>query len=149
LTFLKLTAYFNGFSVGLDMKKIVIVEDDPDLQHLFKSVLLKAGFEIKLLSDGRDLFDHEYFPDLFILDIELPFITGLELCKQIKACLPTRHIPVLIVSASANLLAQARNVCADDSLAKPFDANVLISRVTALLSNSSERQPTFSSAEEA
>jgi DNA-binding response OmpR family regulator len=131
------------------MKKIVIVEDDPDLQHIFKSVLLKAGFEIELLSDGRDLFDHEYFPDLFILDIELPFITGLELCQQIKTRIPTRHIPVLMVSASANLLAQAKNVCADDSLAKPFDAHILINKVNTLISSSSEPHPTFSSAEEA
>lgn len=131
------------------MKKILIVEDDPDLQHIFKSVLLRAGFEIKLLSDGRDLFDHGYFPDLFILDIELPFISGLDLCKQIKACLPTRGIPVLMVSASFNLLALAKDVCADDSLAKPFDAAVLINKVNLLTGNSSEQHPTFSSAGEA
>ena len=131
------------------MKRIVIVEDDPDLQHIFKSILIKAGFEIKLLPDGRDLFSYEYFPDLFILDIELPFISGLELCKQIKSRLPTRDIPVLMVSASSDLLSTAKDVCADDSLSKPFDAGVLLNRVNALTGNSSEPHHTVSSAGEA
>jgi DNA-binding response OmpR family regulator len=131
------------------MKRIVIVEDDPDLQHIFKSILIKAGFEIKLLSDGRDLFMYEYFPDLFILDIELPFISGLELCKQIKSGLPTRDIPVLMVSASSDLLATAKDFCADDSLEKPFDAGVLLKKVNTLTGNSSEPYRTLSSAGEA
>lgn len=128
------------------MKRIVIVEDDPDLQYIFKSILIKAGFEINLLSDGRDLFTNGYFPDLFILDIELPFISGLELCKQIKSRLLTRDIPVLMVSASSDLLATAKDVCADDSLEKPFDAGILLNRVNTLIGNSSEPYPTLSSA---
>jgi DNA-binding response OmpR family regulator len=115
------------------MKKILIVEDDPDLQHIFKSVLLKAGYEIQILPDGRLLKDLIVLPDIFIFDIELPFVSGLELCREIKTDRRTSHIPVLMVSASANLLAQSKEACADDSLEKPFDASLLRRKVKELL----------------
>lgn len=122
------------------MKKITIVEDDPDMQFILRSVLIRAGYEIRILPDGRDLFANEPFPDLFILDIELPFITGLELCQQLKNGMLTRNIPVLMVSASFNLLALAKDVHADDSLEKPFDISVLLDKVNTLTGNSSEPQ---------
>ena len=119
------------------MKKILIVEDDPDLQLIFKSVLTRAGFEIEILQDGRSLPLEHLIPDLFIFDIELPFINGLELCKKVKADFLTQHIPVLIVSASIELLARASEACADDALEKPFDRLDLVDKVHALLKEAS------------
>jgi len=115
------------------MKSIVIVEDDVDLQFIFKSVLRRAGFDVKILSDGRSLPDYSMLPDLFIFDIELPFITGLSLCKKVKVDPATRHIPVMIASASAELLVQANEACADEVLEKPFDPKVLVAKVRSLL----------------
>jgi DNA-binding response OmpR family regulator len=116
------------------MKKILIVEDDPDLQHIFKSVLTKAGFEVHIRSDGRTLMEEAQVPDIFIFDIELPYLNGLDLCKRVKADSRTGHVPVLIVSASASLLSQAKDACADGALEKPFDGRVLVKKVNEVLS---------------
>jgi two-component system, OmpR family, phosphate regulon response regulator PhoB len=109
------------------MKSILIVEDDPDLQQIFRSLLGRVGYEVHVLPDGRTL--SERLPDLFIFDIELPFINGLELCKKVKSNPFTAHVPVLIVSASADLLSKASEVRADKTLSKPFDAKTLLETV--------------------
>ena len=114
------------------MRRVLIVEDDTDLQHLFKSVLKKASLVTTILSDGRSLFDNA-LPDLYIFDIELPHINGLELCKQVKSDSRTRHIPVLIVSGSAHLLEKAKEFSADDALEKPFERRHLVEHVLLLL----------------
>jgi DNA-binding response OmpR family regulator len=115
------------------MKKILIVEDDPDLQYIIKSVLRRAGFDVEVYSDGRSLMEPFVIPDLFIFDIELPFMNGLDLCRRMKADEQTSHVPVLIVSASATLLSQAKDACADAAFPKPVDARELVNQVNALL----------------
>jgi DNA-binding response OmpR family regulator len=120
------------------MKKILIVEDDSDLQQIFKSVLMRAGFEVHIRSDGRTVMEETLVPDIFIFDIELPFLNGLDLCKRVKADVRMQYVPVLIVSASANLLAQAKEVCADGALEKPFDSRVLVAKVKELLTSAAK-----------
>lgn len=113
-------------------KKILIVEDDPDLQVIFRSLLTRGGYEVVVLADGRQLTEAAA-PDLYIMDIELPYINGLDLCRQLKAHDRFRHVPVLIASANDSLRSMAREVCADDAIAKPFEAPDLLERVGKLI----------------
>jgi DNA-binding response OmpR family regulator len=111
-------------------KRICIVEDDEDARFLMKLNLLKEGYNIELFSTGIRLTQKtDRWPNLFILDIDLPGMSGLEICRWIKSQQHTKDIPVLFVSGSPDLEALATNEEADDYLAKPFTFPHLLSKI--------------------
>lgn len=103
------------------MKHIVIVEDDPDILEPMTIILLSAGYEISGFGDGSSLVEGNYrIPDIFLLDRHLPGINGLDLCRFLKTQQNTKDIPVIIISASYDIAALAKQAMADGSLPKPF-----------------------------
>jgi len=116
------------------MYKILIVEDDPTISSILKNKLCKWGYEAEIISDFNNVIDEfiKYNPQLVILDITLPFYNGFHWCTEIRKI---SRIPIIFASsASDNMnLIMAINMGADDFIAKPFDLNVIVAKIQALL----------------
>ncbi|MBW9154100.1 response regulator transcription factor [Clostridium estertheticum] len=116
------------------MYKILIVEDDPTISSILKNQLCKWGYEAEIISDFNNVIDEfiKYDPQLVILDITLPFYNGFHWCTEIRKI---SRIPIIFASsASDNMnLIMAINMGADDFIAKPFDLNVIVAKIQALL----------------
>ena len=109
------------------MKSILVTDDDPGLQDIYKIILERAGFKVTILSNGMDILNNQYEkPDLFLLDKQLSGVDGLEICRHLKNRPSTQEIPVIIVSASVGIGSLAKDAGADDYLEKPFDKKHLL-----------------------
>jgi DNA-binding response OmpR family regulator len=113
-------------------ERIVVVEDDKDIQYLLKDTLSKAGYDVEVVSDGDTLINNNIRPtaDLFLLDVNLPGINGLELCRFLKSNNQTKNTPVIMLSAFPGLTTVASKYYADDSLEKPFNFTNLIGLIS-------------------
>ena len=118
-------------------KKILVVEDDQDLVGLLKYNLEQEGFRVNYATDGSVAIPsiRKYLPDLLILDLMLPGMDGLEVCRQIRQSNKHMALPVLMLTARGE---EADRVVglelgADDYVTKPFSLRELIARVRALL----------------
>jgi DNA-binding response OmpR family regulator len=115
-------------------KKIFLIDDDRDLQHLLKLNLDKVGFNVEQYYTGYALIENtEDIPDVYILDIELPGINGLEICKWLKTHDATRDVPVIFLSAAPYLKTLAETVGADEYIEKPFDFPELVEKINNCL----------------
>jgi two-component system phosphate regulon response regulator PhoB len=116
---------------------ILVIEDDPGILELISYNLKKEGFTTRLVANGTQalLEIGSHPPDLIILDLMLPGISGIDICKQVKANEETRGIPLIMVTAKTDEADVIRGleVGADDYLPKPFSPKVLVARVKALL----------------
>lgn len=119
------------------MKKILVVDDDQEVLETLELILELGGFEVSGLDNGEEIFERiEFFePDLILLDISLGHIDGRLLCEQLKASEETSYIPILLISG----LYQADEVSSlqygqDDFLSKPFQMDVLLEKLAAILS---------------
>src|SRR5262245_22732576 len=117
--------------------RILVVEDDPDIAELVDRYLTKAGFATDRVSSGRDAIDAiaAKTPDLLVLDLMLPHLDGLEICRRVRANEQTANIPIIMLTARAEESERivGLELGADDYLAKPFSPNELVARVRALL----------------
>jgi len=118
-------------------EKILIVEDEKDIVKMLDYNLKKEGFRTALAYDGEDALDlaNREHPDLIILDLMLPGMDGLEVCKTLKKESKTSIIPIIMLTAKAQ---EADKVLglelgADDYVTKPFSPRELIARVKAVL----------------
>ena len=126
------------------MTRVLVVEDDRDIAELVERYLQKAGFSIELLSSGRDALKAiaDRTPDLLILDLMLPHVDGLEICRAVRSEPRTAAIPIIMLTARADESERivGLEIGADDYVAKPFSPNELVARVRALLRRT-QRQP--------
>ncbi len=126
------------------MTRILVVEDDRDIGELICRYLEKASFRAELVSSGRDAMAALAAgpPDLIILDLMLPHVDGLEICRLVRATDETAAIPIIILTARAEESERivGLEIGADDYIAKPFSPNELVARVRALLRRA-HRQP--------
>jgi two-component system alkaline phosphatase synthesis response regulator PhoP len=118
-------------------KNILIVEDDEDIQQLVSYNLLKAGFAVEVADTGEQALEYAEAqpPNLIVLDIMLPGISGLEVCRILRHGEPTAAIPIIMLTAKgeeADIVA-GLDLGADDYITKPFSPKVLVSRVKAVL----------------
>lgn len=114
---------------------ILIVEDDKPLQKYLKELLLDNGYSITLASDGIEAMKvlEEVEPDLVILDLNLPKMSGESVCREIREHYP--HIRVIILTAkdAVSDVVQGLHLGADDYMTKPFVADVFLARIEARL----------------
>ena len=120
------------------MYRILSVEDDPIMQKVLKATLVSSGYEFFCSPDGRGTLPLALSekPDLILLDINLPDITGIEVCRALKAEPKTRHIPVVMLTGEAREVAarvKGLDVGAEDYMLKPISPRVLLARIGALL----------------
>jgi DNA-binding response OmpR family regulator len=117
--------------------RILIVEDDPDIADLVAHYLDKAGFMTERITSGRDALSAIAAkpPDLLVLDLMLPQVDGLEICRMVRSDKKTAAIPIIMLTARAEESERivGLELGADDYLAKPFSPNELVARVRALL----------------
>lgn len=112
-------------------KKILIIEDEEDIITILNFILVEAGYTVFADSSGKEIFNmiSSFNPDLILLDLFLPEIDGREICKAIKADENTSHIPVIVISGAPDIYNTIMDACANDVVEKPFEVNVLLSRI--------------------
>lgn len=116
------------------MQKILIVEDDCSIRKNVKKALESWKFGVDTVEDFSRVFDkfNEYKPDLILMDIALPFFDGYYWCSQIRK---TSSVPIIFVSSmSDNMnIIMAINMGGDDYITKPFEIDILIAKIQAIL----------------
>jgi len=127
------------------VSRALVVEDDPDIGPLVARYLQKAGFTPTVLTSGRDVLARARrdLPDVIILDIMLPGMDGLELCRALRADAVTARVPIIMLTAKAEESDRivGLELGADDYITKPFSPNEVIARVRALLRRASRGAP--------
>ena len=121
------------------MQKILVVEDDFDIQELLHSFLQEAGYEVDVANDGVeaiDIFSNSQF-DLILLDIMLPKIDGFTLCELIRK---QSQVPIIMLTALNGEEEQIKglDLQVDDYITKPFSMPVLIRKIAAVLRRSNQ-----------
>jgi DNA-binding response OmpR family regulator len=126
------------------IKKILIVEDEEDILGLLDAIFGDfTHYETLYATDGREALKITRVndPDIILLDIQLPELSGYEVCRLVKSDPTLSHIKILILSGmtqNSDFL-KAREVGADDYLSKPFNSTILLEKVEELL-RSNERK---------
>jgi two-component system sensor histidine kinase/response regulator len=128
----------------VNKSKILIVEDNEDTVQLLRKRFTADGFETAEARDGIEGLKRvsEYEPDLVVLDVMMPGLDGVEVCRRMKADENIRHIPVLMLTAKRDIDSKVLGLeaGADDYLAKPFDYKELSARIRSLLSKKATRE---------
>lgn len=122
-------------------KRIIVTDDDPGLQDIFKIILERAGYEVEIFNSGNQLLDDNYkLPDLFLLDKQLSGYDGIEICTTLKNQSATKHIPIIMISANPGIGKLAVKAGADDFIEKPFDIKYLLNLVSKYLTEAIKQQ---------
>ena len=118
-------------------KSVLIIDDEVDLRNLLEYNLRKEGYKVMTAQDGRTGIDQTLRerPDLIVLDIMMPIIDGLEVCKTLRNNSKTANIPILMLTAKAEETDKVigLEIGADDYMVKPFGIRELLARIKALL----------------
>jgi len=118
-------------------KKILVVEDEEDIQELINYNLTKENYQVQCVESGELGLKEarRIMPDLLVLDLMLPGMNGLEVCRQLKNDTNTNQIPIIMVTAKGEEsdIVIGLELGADDYVTKPFSIQVLLSRVKAVL----------------
>jgi len=125
---------------------ILVAEDDRDIAELIALYLTRAGWRVHLTGSGDEaLADaRRQPPDLVILDVMLPGLSGLEVCRALRSDKTTASIPIIMVTARAEETDRiiGLELGADDYISKPFSPNELVARIRALMRRSKRAEPT-------
>src|ERR1700710_568664 len=117
--------------------KILIIDDEPDVIDLLSLHLRKAGFALSTATDGAAGLRkaREESPALIILDLMLPRMPGLEICKVLKTDIATKHIPIIMLTAKAEEIDRIVGLefGADDYVTKPFSPREIVLRIKAIM----------------
>ena len=118
--------------------RVLIAEDNPQGAELFEAYLSACDYELRTAADGEQTLKQvaDWHPDLILLDIMMPRISGFEVCKRLRANPATRDIAVLMVTAldQPSDIERAVEAGTDDFLSKPIAKSELLRRIHALLS---------------
>ncbi|MGA0286343.1 MAG: response regulator transcription factor [Phycisphaerales bacterium] len=119
------------------MKRVLIVEDEPEIADLIRFHVEREGLAARSVASGKlalDAVRHDA-PDVVVLDLMLPDLDGLEVCRRLKQNPDTRGIPILMVSAKGEEtdIVSGIELGADDYVTKPFSAKILIARLKNIL----------------
>ena len=115
-------------------KKILVAEDDKDILLILEMILKDAGYRVEPLPDGRSIVENRRdWPDLFILDKDIPAIDGLAVCKYLKLREDTRNIPIIMISCFHYLKCKALEAGVDEFIEKPFELKHLLESVDRLI----------------
>lgn len=123
---------------------IAIVDDEEDIVELVSHHLKREGFKVKEFYNGRDFLSYidSVMPDLAVLDIMLPGIDGLEICRILKSKARTSSLPIIMLTAKATEadVVVGLELGADDYMVKPFSPRELVARVKTILRRASSKE---------
>jgi len=118
-------------------QKILVIEDEGDIRELLRYNLAQEGFAVEEAADGAEGLDRigRRVPDLVVLDLMLPRMSGLELCRRVRSAAETARLPILVVTAKGAEVDRVLGLemGADDYVVKPFSPREVVARVKALL----------------
>ncbi|HYK84617.1 MAG TPA: response regulator [Ktedonobacteraceae bacterium] len=119
----------------MSRKKILVVDDEPDILEFLQVILEEEGYAVITTDKGEyvEALNNGGLPDLILLDMLLSGKDGREIVKQLKSQEKTKHIPVIMFSAHPSAEETARKAGADDFLAKPFEMDQLLEKITGCL----------------
>ncbi len=119
------------------MSYILVAEDDRDIQELIVYNLQQEGFKVKALGRGDEIIGliKKERPDLLFLDVMLPGLSGIEVCKQLRQDSTTRNLPIIMVTAKSSETDKVvgLELGADDYMTKPFSPKELVARAKAVM----------------
>lgn len=120
--------------------QILVVDDEASIRELLTFNLKKNGYEVTAAADGREALAKAAGMDLVLLDIMLPEVDGLEVCRRLKADPQTSGIPIIMLTAKAEEIDRVLGLelGADDYVVKPFSMRELLARVKAVLRRSAK-----------
>jgi len=108
------------------MKKIVLVDDDEPIRDIFHIVFKDSEYDLTNLENGEKIINNELeTPDLFILDKQISGTNGLDVCRFIKKNEKYKRVPVIMLSASPDIVELAKDAGADEAISKPFSLKQL------------------------
>ena len=125
-------------------KRALIIEDDPDIAETLRYNLASEGFATRVALSGEDglslALDPQHAPTLIILDLMLPGMNGMDLCRRLRREEQTRRTPIIMLTAKASEADRVAGLDtgADDYIAKPFSVRELLARVRAVLRRADE-----------
>src|SRR4249919_208841 len=125
-------------------RQILIIEDESDVADLLEMTLRKAGFKASTTGDGASGLQkaRDNRPDFIILDLMLPKMSGLEVCRILKGDAATSHIPILMLTAKAEEVDRIVGLefGADDYVTKPFSPREVVLRIRAIMRRGEAKQ---------
>jgi len=126
-------------------EKILVADDEPDVLDLVRPNLLGAGYTVTTADDGQKALEKIRLekPDLVLLDLKMPVLSGFDVCRQMKADAATSRIPIVILTAMTTEVDRivALEIGAEDYVTKPFSPRELVLRVRAVLRRSHRETP--------
>ncbi|MGE6228751.1 response regulator transcription factor [Paenibacillus chitinolyticus] len=116
-------------------KKVLVVDDEPSISMLIEFNLKLVGFEVQCVYDGEAVFDviGQFRPDIIVLDLMLPKMDGLQVCRKLRS--QNNLVPIIMLTAMQDLSDKIAGLDngADDYMTKPFSPQELISRIQAII----------------
>src|SRR5437879_6652317 len=114
-------------------QRILVVDDEPQLTRVLRRSLMAKGYDVRIAGDGEFALQtfHDWPPALVITDLAMPNISGLELCRRLRA---TSDVPIIVLSVRGEeqTKVQALDAGADDYVTKPFGMDELLARIRGL-----------------
>jgi DNA-binding response OmpR family regulator len=129
----------------MSKENILVVEDEKDIQELIRYNLSSESYRVTCVGSGEDGLKtaRSQLPDLMVLDLMLPGVDGLEVCRKMKQDATTEHIPIIMLTAKGDEsdIVTGLELGADDYVTKPFNLKVFVTRVRAVLRRSKSGPP--------
>jgi DNA-binding response OmpR family regulator len=130
--------HFSRLETPASSRTVIVIEDDPEIRGIVKTLLTSEGFQVEEAADGRTALERVFLikPDLILVDLKLPGLDGAEICKRIRA--GRLDTPIIVISAAKEEFDRVLllELGADDFLVKPFGARELLARIKAVLRRS-------------
>jgi two-component system phosphate regulon response regulator PhoB len=130
----------------MSRERILVVDDEEDLLELVNYNLTREGFRVECVATGEAALAaaRRNLPDLIVLDLLLPSVDGLEICRRLKNDEKTKHIPIVMLTAKSEEsdMVTGLELGADDYVTKPFSPRVLLARIRAILRRKSKEAST-------
>lgn len=124
------------------LKKVLVVDDEPDVTDLLAYTLKAKGFAVEAINNPNASvgFARTFLPDLVILDVMMPELNGIQICRMLRADPALKHVPIIFLTAKAEESDRIQGLenGADDYVSKPFSTKELVLRVQSILRRTNE-----------